>query len=218
MGTGCSAHRALNQSTGKVESGTKFLFTARHLPSICFVIVSGKVQQTVEHQHLDFDAQRVAAFISLSPRYGNADGQVAGDLCRPRPGDGKRKHIGGFVLTPKLAIQTLDAGVCGQQHRDLAAQFHGSLRLTQKCDESPRTRNALVPWCGEASRPRCSLRNLYARRGSGVQIWVEKDHRARGRYCSGPVSSLFYANAAPALNRAGIPGPKRGYAPINPAT
>jgi hypothetical protein len=95
------------------------LLPALHRAVIGFVIVSRKMQQAMQHQDLDFCAERVAAFLSLPARCGNADRQIAGNpLGFPRtgfPGSRsfgdlgdhsrlKRQHICRFVLPAKLPV------------------------------------------------------------------------------------------------------------------
>lgn len=147
---------ALDEAVRQPQFCAKALFMACHRAVVGLVIVSGQMQQTVKHQHLDLSREGVALPRSLPARSWDADGKIAGDplrgLCVLERLCGKRKNIRRLVLAAKLAIQPSDLVVGGKQDRDLAAQLHGGLRLTQKAGERARGRNSVVPgmsrWVG----------------------------------------------------------------------
>ena len=75
----------------------------------------------------------------------------AGFACCSGSAGNERTSVG-LVLAAKLAIKPSDLVVGGKQDRDLAAQLHGRLRLTEKAGERARGRNSVVPgmsrWVG----------------------------------------------------------------------
>ncbi len=171
---------------GKSELGAEFLFLTRHLSLVSFVVVSGEMKKAVEHQYFDFDSKRMAKLVRLALRRRDTYGKVTGDFEEARSAGGKRKNVCGFILAAELPVEAADLGVGCEKHGDLPAQFRGRLRLTQKASESSGGRNALVPGGNAAGGTRWPSRHFHARRGVGVQIWVEEDHRARGRHLQRP--------------------------------
>src|ERR1035437_10808564 len=95
------------------------------------------MQQPVQDENLDFSGERVPLPGSLAQRGGNADGKVACNFLWTVRGcvRWKRKHIGGFVLATKAAIQAADGGVSGKQDSDLAAEPDRGLRSSEKAPQ-----------------------------------------------------------------------------------
>jgi hypothetical protein len=118
--------------------------TARHAAFIGFVIVTGEMQQSMEHQDLDLDAKGVAARSALAACRVDADGQIACDsfLFPSLVSDGfrgrEREHIGGLVLASVLAIYPPDGAIGGEQHIDFANQANCGLSLPEKTCQATR--------------------------------------------------------------------------------
>src|ERR1700755_85786 len=165
---------------GKSKLGTKSLLASRHLTRISFVVEPCQMQQAMKRQYFDLNRKRVAALICLPACNRDTDCQISRDLERPALPGGKRKHVRSFVLPPKLPVQSADRCIGGKQHIYLSTQLHRRLCLTQETSEGPRIRNALVPGRVGLSGASGPLSQRFLRGKIGVQIWVEKDHRARG--------------------------------------
>jgi hypothetical protein len=71
----------------------------------------------------------------LAERGGNGDGQIAGDFFSADAFGGKGENVGRFVLVAELAIEFADGRIGGQQHRDLAFEANGRLRLSKKVNQ-----------------------------------------------------------------------------------
>jgi hypothetical protein len=98
------------------------------------VIEASQVEQSMKHQHLDLDRQGMSLFARLAPRGGHSDGEIAGDsfLVPDRGFRREGENIRGFVLAAKLPVEPANGAVSGQQHRNVATQADGLLRLAQK--------------------------------------------------------------------------------------
>jgi len=135
----------------------EFLFATRHFSMVGFVIVTGEMEKSVQHQDLDFDTKRMTLLTGLTQRGGDADGQISGDFERAGSTGGKREHIRGFVLAAKLPVQTAYGSVGRQQNSHLAPQLCRGLRLAQEPGEGAGRWNSLsasqgvLGWGGEDS-------------------------------------------------------------------
>ena len=138
----------------------------------------------------------------LFERRRHGDGQIAGHLFRAHSAGGKRKYIRRLVLAAKLAVELADGCVGGQLHVDFAAQAHGFLSQGEKARQRACLGDFFIL---VRDRDRQYLRRSSARRGVRVQIWVQKDHRARGRAVRGPGSPsiLRYVSISAARMRIG---------------
>jgi len=135
---------SLDKPQRKRQSSTQPPLPPRHFAGVVFVVVSGQVQQSVQHQDLDLGPQGVALLHRLSPRRLHTDGKVAGNLAARHLGRRKAQHIGGLVLASKAPVQPPDSRIGGQQHRYQAAQPHRLLRQAQKAIQRARTGQASI--------------------------------------------------------------------------
>jgi len=135
--SGFGNNRPLNQPLGQPEACSEQALAAAHLSRVGFVVVAGKVEQAVKHEHLDFCRERVALFRGLAQGGGDADSEVASNLFRTgrRCVRRERKHVCGLVLVAEAAVQAADCGVGRKQNCDLAAEPHSSLRLSEKAPQ-----------------------------------------------------------------------------------
>jgi hypothetical protein len=179
----------LDQSFAEAQAGAQKAFAARHLAGIGFVIVASQVEQTMENEDLDLDSQGVALAAGLAEGGRHADGEIAGYFLENRLGGRKGEHVGGFVLTAKLAIEAADGGVGGEQDGDASAETHGVLGAAEEAAEGACGRQAEFAGrlCGVSRkgplRRRCAAGEVW------VQIWVDKDHSCAGlRRGEGPPS------------------------------
>src|ERR1039458_3466526 len=140
------------------------------------------MQQPVQDEDLDFSGERVALPSGLAQGGGNADGKVACNFLWTVRGcvRWKRKHVCGFVLATKAAIQIADCGVGSQQDGDLTAEPDRGLRSGEKATQGAGGGQVEIGLFCLCPRLNCPLHRLWERRGVWVQIWVEKDHCARG--------------------------------------
>lgn len=127
----------------EAEAAAQRGFSSSHLAGVDFVVVSGKVQDAMQDENLQFRSQRMPGLPCLACSRFDGDGQVAGDasifagedfarLCR-----GKRKHVGGLILMAELAIETADPRITGEQDGDVALELRGVRRVGEKCRKGP---------------------------------------------------------------------------------
>ena len=122
------------------EFGAEQAFAAGHLAFVNFMIVAGKMEQTVKDEDLDFRGERMALFGGLTQSRGHADSEIAGDAVCAEAFCWKREHVGSFVFAPELTIEFADCGIRGEQDCDLAAQAYGGLRSAEKSGQRARGR------------------------------------------------------------------------------
>ena len=166
-------------------------------PHIRFMIEPRQMQQPMKDQHLDFNRQRMPVLRAWRRAVLTLMARSPAIFMRDLGAGWKREHIRRLVLSAKLPVQTPDRCIGGQQHCHLAAQFHGSLRLTQKTGERPRIRNALLS--GEnrfgrsfwASSAACSCGGRPGSKSGSRRIIVRGAATA-----AAPCLSIFYANHA----------------------
>lgn len=163
------------------ELRAQLLLLLRHFAVVGFVVVAGKVQQPMQHEHLDFDCESVSLLGSLPLSSVHADGQISGEffLVLDKSIGGKRQNVCRFIFAAKLPVESSDCLVAGKQDGNLAAQANGGLRPAEKGRQRARRGQSVGAGSGDG-------RSLYggrSRRRGRIRIWpecwVEKDHRAR---------------------------------------
>ena len=177
---------SLNQPMRQTQLRAQRALAPLHLALVGFVVVSGQMQQPVQHQHLHLRRERVAAARQLARAVVHADARSPATLPRQTGSRrGKRKHVRRLVLSAKSPIQ-----IAGSRHRSSAAPSPAPRNLTAACASRRKrssarvegTRESVVTFavrtCLTVSQP--CLRSVRRAR-IGLQIWVEKDHRARSR-------------------------------------
>ncbi len=118
----------------QVEFCSQQAFAAGHLAVVGLVVVTGKVQKTVQDEDFDLCRERVALLNSLTERRRNADGQVASNffLVLDELLSREREDVRSLVFAAKLAIEAANSGVSSEQYGDLALEADGSLGFAQK--------------------------------------------------------------------------------------
>ncbi len=174
---------AFDEALGQAKLGAEKTFAAGHLAGVGFVIVAGEVEQAVQDEDLDFGGERVALFRCLAARGGDADGQVAGNffLFLDEGVGGKGEDVGRLVFATEAAVEAADGLVGGEQDGDLAAQTDGGLGICEKAGEGAWGWDGCWRRFGTYGRRGTLSSRSGLRGGELVQIWVEKDHRARSR-------------------------------------
>jgi hypothetical protein len=123
------------------------LFKTCHLAAIALVIVSGKMEDTVESENFDLFCTGVseAASILLCDLGGDRD--VAGVCGRDSRVRGKGKHVGGHGLSTKTRVQGAQFLVGGDENIHTTTQPHHApgaryetieRRLVHTCYASPQ--------------------------------------------------------------------------------
>jgi len=154
--------RALDQRRGKPEPSPQARFFPRHLSTVGFVVVAGQVQQPVQNQDLDLVGQAVSQAAGIARADLGRNGDVAGsatpttetrrqreflkeispclcasvvDVAVPR---GKRKHVGGPVLSAKAPVQATKLSAGRNEHIHFPADASRTLCPGGKPPERPR--------------------------------------------------------------------------------
>jgi hypothetical protein len=162
------------------------------------MIVSGKVEEAVEDEDFDLGRDGVAVIAGLLAGGVDADGQIAGDFAARYVGGGKGEDVRRLVLVAEVAIEGLDLAVGCEKDADCAPEADGGLGFAEECAKSADGGQACIA-LGFAG-----FRRGWTRFGEGsgvrVQVWVEEDHRARGRLPGQRVSNqfLFYGTCGAA--------------------
>ncbi|HTX40427.1 MAG TPA: hypothetical protein VMD25_01265, partial [Acidobacteriaceae bacterium] len=128
---------AFDETVRQAEAAAQHSLFSSHLAGIGFVVVSGKVQDPVQDEDLQFRSQGMQGFPRLAVSRVNGDGKVAGDaMIVAGECCGKGKHVGGVVLVAELAVEAADASIAGKQDGDNAAKLRCVRGLGEECRKS----------------------------------------------------------------------------------
>jgi hypothetical protein len=137
---------ALDESGGEAEFAAESCFASRHHAIICFVVFSGEVQETMEHEDAYFVPQSVTIGDGLSGGGFQRDGEVSGvgvaDFGRCR----EAEDVGGLVLATEGLVEAAKGGVIGEQ------DFHFARKANSASGTIEETREAGVGELGWPGR------------------------------------------------------------------
>ncbi len=111
-----------DQAARQSESGAPFVFGARHLAAVLFVIHAQQVQYAMQHQNLDLLTDAVAVLGRLALGVLEGDRNVAQEA--ERLSGRERQHVGGIILLAKVAVQPAQLRIARDQASEWAPTCH----------------------------------------------------------------------------------------------
>src|SRR3954466_5613023 len=117
---------SLRERQRKLQLFSEALLNTRHHPIISLVIMSFKVQRTMQDEDLELVSQLVTQPARARLRHRNRDCDVA------TVGGRKRKYVSGLIFAAKAAVEVAHLAVPGQQHIDLASQARRAAHHSHK--------------------------------------------------------------------------------------
>src|SRR5579864_1232667 len=125
---------ARDQRTRQTQQFAQALLFARHAAIIPLMVVSTKMQQSMQRKQLGLFTQAMAMAPGLCSRDRQGDGDISG-AARSRSRE--RKHVSDSILVSELAVQPANIGVRGQQNADFTTEADQPLHAAGKSCGAP---------------------------------------------------------------------------------
>ena len=158
---------SFDQTSCKSKSPSQFDFFVRHLTLIFVMIISRKMEHSMQNQNLNLVRDRMSKQARFMCRDIDRNGNVASKaICRIRR---KRQYVCRPVLTPKARVQSARARISGDQNANCSAQSGSAACLERETGEGSRIQPRQLLFKND-----CRIAQLHLR------LNISKSERGRG--------------------------------------